>query len=108
MKTYIIIIVLFFHISISAQDSFGRDVNQYDLCLNGYINHTSTINATYYVNKILESIGIPNANFVLVPCRYTDNACAIIYNNRRYILYDDLFLNQLSQPNKRSYFIPNE
>ncbi len=104
MKTYIIIIVLFFHISISAQDSFGRDVNQYDLCLNGYINHTSTINATYYVNKILESIGIPNANFVLVPCRYTDNACAIIYNNRRYILYDDLFLNQLSQPNNNSYY----
>lgn len=104
MKKYIIAISMFLNISLFAQNSYDKNITQYDLCLNGYINHKSTINATYYVNKILESIGLPEANFVLVPCRYTNNACAIIYNNRRYILYDDTFLNELSQSSNNSYY----
>lgn len=105
MKTTLYTIILLIHSSF-LYSNVNSNIENYNigLCLDGYTNYKSTINATSYVSGILRNIGISDANFVLVPCRNIANAYATIYRGRRYILYDDLFLNELSRPTNSNYF----
>lgn len=47
------------------------------------------------IRNITETVGLPKANFTLVSCPKTDNCFATIIDGKRYIVYDNLFLNKL-------------
>ena len=101
MKIKVIILFVLVNINVYSQED---TLTKYYLCINGYTNYNSSINATSYVKKMLNGIGIQDANFVLIPCRCTDNVVAVVYKGLRYILYDDLFIRDLSDLTDKKYY----
>ena len=77
----------------------------YFLCLNGYTNYNSVIEGQELVNKILKSINIQNANFDIKPCRNIKNAAAIIWDDRRVVLFDDYYLKALNGSDDYWFFL---
>lgn len=79
----------------------GREICktiQADL-VRGYI---STEKAEGIVDQILAPLGLPR-NFVMIPCPNIQNALAIIYDQIRYVLYDDKLLEALDTRSGTSY-----
>ena len=89
-----IVVLLFF-----VQVSFGQTKDGVELCLeyqkivSGF---TSEKEANEALDKILNVIGA-SKNFTLIPCDNINNALAITFKGDRYILFDNEFMNQITQ-----------
>jgi hypothetical protein len=76
-----------------------------EFCLLELVENFDFLNGTQIVQDILNKSGINNFNFLVKPCQSIDNAIAIYYNNKRYILFDPNFIANISS-NDGSSFTP--
>lgn len=65
---------------------------------------TTTVKAEEFIKAILAKIGLEKANFVVKPVKGIKNAVAFIYQNERYILFDEDYIENLSGENKNELF----
>lgn len=83
--------------------SSDKALNLFNCIQNNY-NYKNSIGLENITNQILNKIGIPNANFKVVSCNSIENATAFIYNNERYIVADELFLNKLNNQKDNDFW----
>ena len=58
--------------------------------------------AAFSINKLLEPLGL-KANFILVPCANIKNCAATIYKEKRYIVYDLAFMQDIQNATKNNW-----
>lgn len=93
--TFFLILVSSIYYAQSVCGYSPEQINTFN-CLIGVTNDESTIDGAQLVNKIIADVGLPDANFIVKPCRNINNALATIHNQRRFILFDEAFLHKLA------------
>lgn len=108
IKTNItILFFLFLNINVYSQKGCNftkEDFNTY-LCLENYSGYTSSIKSQSLITGILSKVGIVDANFILKTCDDTKNATAIFWNNKRYIILDENYLDVLNKNNNDWFYL---
>jgi hypothetical protein len=64
---------------------------------------TTPVDAEKAINDILDALGIPKANFILVQCDNIQNCMATIDGNKRYIIYDNSFIEQINNKSRTNW-----
>lgn len=108
IKTNIIILLfLLLNANLYSQKSCDftqEDYNTY-LCLENYSGYTSSIKSQSLIKKILNKVGIADANFILKTCTETKNASAVFWNNKRYIILDENYLDVLNKDGNDWFYL---
>ena len=87
---------LFALLLVSVVDSYSQSSDEIKLCFAMQGNSFSTDNmADQALNKILSVTGL-SKRFVLAPCSEISNCLAISYKGIRYILFDKVFMKEIS------------
>ena len=104
MKIHTLLIILLFTSKIYSQETacgLTDETTQNLLnCINSNFNFNNSIKLDKITNDILKKIGLEHKNFRVLSCNSVNNALAFNYNNERYIVADQIFLNYLNQNDK--------
>ncbi len=104
MKIRTLLIILLFTSKIYSQETacgLTDETSQNLLnCINSNFNFNNSIKLDKITNDILKKIGLEHKNFRVLSCNSVNNALAFNYNNERYIVADQIFLNYLNQNDK--------
>ena len=108
MKKLIIValFVSFISNSFSQDNHYGNSQEAADLCVSLKANSfTRDYNANEALDKILSTVGLP-PKIMLVQCDNTNNAFAYtsLDTGLRYIIYDEEFMNSLSNSDEDRYW----
>ncbi len=89
--------IIFFFLVVSA--SYSQTSDALKLCVALQDNFTSNTEANNAVDKILSVIGTSQKP-ILQPCSNINNAIAAVYKGQRYILYDKVYMESLTEKAK--------
>ena len=94
MKRKILILVLLVSFNFHAQtvDFYGNKINVSNVC--NSLGFSDDNDAKKYLDEICSAAEIPS-NFVMVPCNSTKTCLAIEKDGDPYIIYDNVFLNNV-------------
>ena len=90
-------LIIFFVFIVSA--SYGQTSDALKLCVAIQNKFTSNYEANNAVDKILSVIGTSQKP-ILQPCSNINNAIAAVYKGQRYILYDKVYMESLTEKAK--------
>ncbi len=96
MKNRFLPLLFFFFLSTAVMAQTATRLGQHTAITNWTVPANGIANAAQgkdLVKQIIDAVGLA-ANFEIVPANI-DNAAAIVYGGRRYILYNPIFINNL-------------
>lgn len=100
MKIKIIFLLqIIFVTQLYSQNSCNFSKENYNtyMCLENYSGYSFSMKSQLLVMGILNKIGISETNFILKTCDETNNASAVFWKNKRYLILDEYFLDSLNK-----------
>lgn len=100
MKKLQPVLTLLLALSLVSQVSHAQNANQYDdNVIQKWIrtpqNIVSEYNANDIADRVMNAVGL-QSNFIVKAAR-VDNAAAMVFRNKRYIMYNPSFMNQINR-----------
>ena len=90
---------LFIYFFFIVSSAYSQTSDALKLCVALQDNFTSNTEANNAVDKILSVIGTSQKP-ILQPCSNINNAIAAVYKGQRYILYDKVYMESLTEKAK--------
>ncbi len=106
-RKLVTLIIVFLISNIYSQNSCNFSKESYNIykCIENYSGYKSSMKTQALVSEILKKTGISDANFILKTCNDTKNATALFWNNKRYIILDEYYLDSLNKNDQYWFYL---